>query len=334
MEKIKNYPLVLEIISGSHLYGTNTEDSDKDYVGIILPSDKEVFGLLNMEELDLSIKSKTEDGKNSKEAVDRKFYEFRKFIKLAKENNPNILEILFADDKNIINISNIGEALLDNYAMFIDHRAIYIKFISYAKSQKHKMIIKPENFQNLNEGLSFFYDYINADSVINLSNEESIQASRKLVIELQSEIANKKAPIEIKDSFIKVGDLNFDKSINVKSIIKKIQDRVDRAGHRKDLFLKYGFDTKYGSHCVRLLTEGISLLKENQITFPLYNAEFLKDIKYGKYTKEEVIAFIEEQEKEITIYFENMKNYKTHDFNKIEAFTINILKNHFYKTSG
>ena len=49
MEKIKNYPLVLEIISGSHLYGTNTEDSDKDYVEIILPSDKEVFGLSNME---------------------------------------------------------------------------------------------------------------------------------------------------------------------------------------------------------------------------------------------------------------------------------------------
>jgi predicted nucleotidyltransferase len=31
---------ILEIVTGSHLYGTNTKKSDKDYVGIFMP-DKE-----------------------------------------------------------------------------------------------------------------------------------------------------------------------------------------------------------------------------------------------------------------------------------------------------
>ena len=35
--------LICKIMHGSHLYGTNTENSDLDYKGIYLPSKKEYF---------------------------------------------------------------------------------------------------------------------------------------------------------------------------------------------------------------------------------------------------------------------------------------------------
>jgi predicted nucleotidyltransferase len=74
--------------TGSHLYGTNTPTSDIDICGIVMPSIEEVYGFEKMEEFDLSITDKDSSGKNTKDAVDIKYYEFRKFVKLAMENNP------------------------------------------------------------------------------------------------------------------------------------------------------------------------------------------------------------------------------------------------------
>jgi len=38
-----NEEIVVHMIFGSHLYGTNTPDSDTDYKGIFLPSREQVF---------------------------------------------------------------------------------------------------------------------------------------------------------------------------------------------------------------------------------------------------------------------------------------------------
>lgn len=35
--------LIVKMKFGSHLYGTNTEDSDVDYKGVFLPSKKEIL---------------------------------------------------------------------------------------------------------------------------------------------------------------------------------------------------------------------------------------------------------------------------------------------------
>lgn len=85
---------ILEIKSGSHLYGLNTENSDEDYIGIFLAPIEYHLGLQKVEQVDLSIKDKLESGRNSKDAVDKTFYELKRFIKLALDNNPNIRSII------------------------------------------------------------------------------------------------------------------------------------------------------------------------------------------------------------------------------------------------
>ena len=79
---------ILEIRSGSHLYGTNTPESDEDFVGIFMPPEEYVYGLQSVQEVDLGIKDKHADGKNTADAVDRKLYEFRKFVNLAQGEQP------------------------------------------------------------------------------------------------------------------------------------------------------------------------------------------------------------------------------------------------------
>ena len=99
---IVNKHTILEVRTGSHLYGTNTPESDEDFVGIFIAPKKFYLGLDKVDECDMSVISKDESGKNDKFAIDRKFYEFRKFVRLAMECNPNILEIIFVDDKNVM----------------------------------------------------------------------------------------------------------------------------------------------------------------------------------------------------------------------------------------
>ena len=141
LKTINGYDIIMESICGSHLYGTNTAESDTDYVGIVLPKDSEVFGFKVMEELDVSLKSKLDSGKNSKEAVDRKFYEFRNFVKLAAANNPNTIELLFVNPGSLLIGSQTHTAMVDNAYAFVDHNKIHTKFLAYAGSQKHKMIL-------------------------------------------------------------------------------------------------------------------------------------------------------------------------------------------------
>ena len=101
-KKVAEENLILEIKSGSNLYGTTTPISDLDYVGIFMPDLEHVYGLNKIEEVDLDLKDKDEHGKNTSDAIDKKRYEFRRFCKLALDNNPNILEILFVNQPNII----------------------------------------------------------------------------------------------------------------------------------------------------------------------------------------------------------------------------------------
>lgn len=58
---------------------------------------------------------------------------------------------------------------------------------------------------------------------------------------------------------------------------------------RKELREKFGYDTKYASHCIRLLLQLRSLLKYCYIVFPYKEnvAQVLKDIKAGAYTLEQ-----------------------------------------------
>lgn len=80
--------LLFECISGSRAYGTDTPESDTDLRGVfVLPRDR-FFGLGSVEQV-------------SDERHDKTYYEVGRFAQLLQKNNPNILEILFAEDPMI-----------------------------------------------------------------------------------------------------------------------------------------------------------------------------------------------------------------------------------------
>jgi hypothetical protein len=309
---------ILEIVSGSHLYGTSTPESDADFIGVFMPDEEYVLGFKKCEEVDFSIISKDASGKNTKEALDRKLYEFRKYISLAKQNNPNILEMLFVNEENIIFINDFGKELLSIKHLF-PYKGLKERFVGYAMSQKHKAIIKKDNYFNLISGLDYLSRFNDDKYIV----EVTMDNCPPFITTCHNEEHNCK--------FVCIGDLNITPSKTIKVVKKMIQDRLDKVGNREELLLKYGVDTKFLSHLIRLLFEGIELLKTGEIVFPLKERNILMDIRSGKWETSRIFDFSYELEKEIDSIVDESKLPSSPNYDEIEKFTMTKLRNWILK---
>jgi len=302
---------ILKFTIGSHLYGTTTPTSDKDYSGIFMPDENMVFGFEHADEVDLSLKSKREDGKNDKDAVDITLYELRKFIKLALENNPNILEQMFINHENIIFSNWYGNELLKHAHLF-PYKRLKEKFLAYAGSQRHKMVIRTDNYHALENANEWLEDYV-----------KTVEDGKKLLID-------KRLPfISAKGDNVLVGDLNFQKHFMLRKVKKMIAERLSKATNRKELLTKHGYDTKFASHLVRLMLEGRELLTTGCLIFPLRERQLILDIKLGKYKMTDVLKMAEEFEKEVEndVVHSSLPNKPRYD--EIQELTKNLLKKFF-----
>lgn len=286
---------ILELEIGSHLYGTNTPESDKDYSGIFVADPKYYFGLQKIEEVDMSIVSKDENGKNDKDAIDIKFYEVRKFVKLALDNNPNIIEQLFTPKPIFTN--SFGNLLLSNAHLF-PHKGCAAKFLGYAKSQLHKMRIKPENYTNLKD----FYAWLDYNVI---SEETSLFTPTQLLAEMRY-VPGLKNIVKFQAHHAQVGDLNISLTHKLSKVVSIVYERLSKVTNREELYTKYGYDTKFGMHLIRLMFEGIDLLNYGKLIFPLptWQRDSLMDIRNGKWSMDSVITYAEELE----IHLKDLEN--------------------------
>jgi predicted nucleotidyltransferase len=133
----KSNLIIFECISGSHSYGTNVETSDLDIRGLYRLSKDDYMSL---------VKPIQEVSDNKQ---DIKYYELRKFIELAKDCNPNIVELFWTPEDCIRIKSPIMDKLIENRHLFIHQRAFH-SFGSYAYSQiskcrgQNKLVNHPE----------------------------------------------------------------------------------------------------------------------------------------------------------------------------------------------
>jgi predicted nucleotidyltransferase len=126
------------------MYGTTTENSDDDYTGIFFPDKKYTMGIKGIEQVEFRTNS-TKSGKhNTKEDQDVVLYALRKWIQLAMNNNPNILELLFSPKNCVLINSPIWQRLYDNRHLFLSLK-IFHSFRGYAHSQRKRLELKSGN---------------------------------------------------------------------------------------------------------------------------------------------------------------------------------------------
>lgn len=107
--------IIFHFLAGSHLYGTVNENSDEDHRGIIIPPIEYFYGLEKFEQW--------EGGDLYEDAC---FYDIRKFVRLAMNGNPNIIEYFWADT-NVIEV----------HPAWVELRSYKRQFLSKSLTKPH-----------------------------------------------------------------------------------------------------------------------------------------------------------------------------------------------------
>jgi predicted nucleotidyltransferase len=115
--------LILKVVSGSRAYGTEVEESDIDYRGVVIPPKSYFLGLETFEQYE------------SKDP-DVVYYHIKKFLRLALKGNPNILELVFTDIYEVLD--EFGQRLIDMREQFLTQRCA-TAYMGFATSQLKKM---------------------------------------------------------------------------------------------------------------------------------------------------------------------------------------------------
>ena len=157
-----NDRMIYLVLTGSHAYGFARPESDVDTVGIAIPTSEYFYGFLNNFEQygskpkkknsvqtpgnfpkdkmvgDRNIIEVIEEMVGRKipkdERIDSTIFGLLKFMGLASNANPNILEILYAHEDDRIVETSFSDELIKNRDLFLSAKAKFT-FSGYAFSQ-------------------------------------------------------------------------------------------------------------------------------------------------------------------------------------------------------
>jgi len=125
--------IILEAIVGSTAYGLSNENSDIDKIGIYVAPTKDILSLHKPKETIVYNKP------------DITYHEVEKYVRLAMNCNPTILELLFMDKYEII--TEEGQMLIDIRKAFLN-TTIYNSYGGYAIQQARKLNRRGHSFDS------------------------------------------------------------------------------------------------------------------------------------------------------------------------------------------
>jgi len=303
--------------AGSHAFGTNIEGSDEDFRGVAIAPKEYYLGFV-----------KTFEQAEQADDIDCVIYELRKFMRLAADCNPSILELLFVDEKDVLYITETGWKLRDYAYSFLSKKAQYT-FTGYAISQLNRIkrhyawLTNPPKKEPKRE------DY-------KLPNFTGIPAEQRMAASaaIDKQIAQWNIDLEpldhatrllitdrIKKTLVEMKLGGEDevwtaaaRSVGINgNFLQYMQaERAYNAAHnewksyehwkasrnpaRAELEAKYGYDTKHAMHLVRLMRMGLEILSTGKVIVKRPDAEELLSIRAGAWSYGQLLDFAADME--------------------------------------
>lgn len=284
---------------GSHLYGTDTPDSDADYKGIVIPPAKE---LLLGTRPHGSYSHSTKEGssaKNTKSDVDTELFTLQAFFRSCAEGQTFATELLFAPDRFTIQTTPLWEDIRARKHMLI-HKNIKAYF-GYARQQAAKYGIKGSRVAAVRAALEFLKQYKTSATLDMISRDLEILVDTQTAGDGERWIGFTEIDVKGKPTLhFEVCNRKLPMHTKVGYAISVYQKVFDEYGQRALLAEKNeGIDWKAMSHAVRVGGQAIELLRYGHIILPRPEAPLLLDIKQGKRPYKEVADLIEQRLAEI-----------------------------------
>ena len=123
--------LIVKMKVGSKLYGTSTSKSGTDYVGVYMPTARDLILKQDKEVIDQGTGSDT--AKNTSEDTDYKIYSIQKFLHLAYQGDTGAIDMLCAPKECWLEYTPEWEFLHDNRQKFFTRKTS--AFLGYARRQ-------------------------------------------------------------------------------------------------------------------------------------------------------------------------------------------------------
>jgi predicted nucleotidyltransferase len=300
--------------AGSHAYGTSVPTSDLDLRGVAIAPKEYYFGFLQRFEQAIF------------KEPDAVVYDLQKFMKLAADANPSVLEILFTDPGDHLVTTPLGDKLIAARHLFLSKKARY-SFVGYAMSQlkriktHRKWLLSPaevqpkrSDFGLSDHGASIPKEQLGAINAMvraKLDSWEVMSYSDRVAFREKIEQSLSEMGLGSEDSRFAAASrvLGFD--VNFLDLLQR--ERAYEAAHsnwrqyqewktnrnpdRAVLEAKTGYDCKHALHLVRLCRMGREVLERGEVIVKRPDAEELLAIRNGAWTYEELISWAEDQER-------------------------------------
>lgn len=312
---------LMRCYSGSIAYGTNLPTSDTDIRGLFCAEPKFIrTPFFNIKEQTLADE---EDGK---------IYELTNFMKLFVEMNPNIIELMFVDEKDILQSSDAYDYLRTMAPELLSSKVAF-SFSGYAMAQLKRIrghdkwisnpqpeakptqkeffrlvhnysehpLLKHEDFMQALDGLNTFCILVpygnNVYGVMENFNSSGLfnadGSIRNVDYQQLTDADKKRKPLFIVKYLAEEHKLAKEKHRNYWTW------KENRNEARHELEVQFGYDTKHAMHLVRLMRMAEEILTDGKVLVKRPDAQELLDIRGGKWTLEELLAWADEKDRYI-----------------------------------
>ncbi len=351
---------ILLVNAGSHAYGTSTPTSDRDIRGIMIPPADYILGMRRVDQYQEVGMAATE---TTPERPDLVIYELRKYLVLAADANPNILELLFVDDSDVLATTKVGDKLRAHRHLFLSKKAKHT-FSGYAMSQLKRIeshrrwLLNPptappcrQDF-GLPERTVIPKDQLAAAEAL---VRKQVEAWENVLPTYGVDVIDPAAAIQMRELLIAAltemrlatDEDRFLAAARHVGLDDNFLDLLDRERRyvqkkrewdafrqwcegrneaRAELERKHGFDTKNAMHLVRLKKMALEIGKFGEVRVFRDDAAELLAIRNGAWSHTHLMQWSKDQDDVIDAVYEASTLPKQPDHDAINALCVEIIE--------
>lgn len=294
------------VLTGSRLYGTNTENSDFDYKCVVLPPLDTL--LMNTK---VSNRKEKPEGKQAGDKmlageVETEYLPLQVFLDDFYQGQTYALEMVSAilqhratgKMHDIVSVhasqsSDDFEMLLDMFQelkdMFLNNNVK--KMVGYAVGQSQKYGLKTQRYTSLSKAVDFLKTY--HDQSLPIGKDPSIEATLITLEHVKPSMVATGKDGTVHAPALDVCGKKFPLTNKVETVLASLQGLLDGYGERVKQFDGEAIDWKALSHAHRITGQILELSRYGTLAFPADSKDYLYDLKSGHIPLEVAMANLE-----------------------------------------
>ena len=293
---------------GAHLYGTNTPDSDYDFMVVYLPDIRKASA--GFQAKSYREGTNLSNSKNSAGDVDVQGVDVREVIKKFTKGEIVAIDLMFAhtNKKAVLYLHDAFQKFLDDYIYTGVIRPYGIAgVVGYINQQAQKYGVKGTRLGQVISLRDFVKETFDRDlpvsTVMDALKERPDILDGNFIKFTQVAVTKKGGVIEDDMALDVLGKVALPNS-NVQQLLNMLEKHIEKYGHRaKQAMENEGIDWKAISHAFRAIYEYNSLVSTGMVRFPFPQEFSNKLVEIKKATRN-----FSEVKKELEHSLETIKN--------------------------